>query len=590
MNSLFGTWTSRLRKNSLLLVLSILLPIFGISNTVMAAEKIYVSYSILEIPIPVISLEKFTKTGNIDQELAGYQDYIAPQQLQKLREILLRSIKISPAVATQFLYTEQGEFLLHRLAKLIKNKSAYTETAVNDLRNAIIFASKEPGGLTFLNILSHYPSISIHVDLANSLEIAGELENLITETNQAIATIQELSKIESATGSKTNLSQLLSLQKPKKVTSKNIRLDFFDATRNRSLLTDVYLPNVQHPTPVIVISHGLGLNSSNFHYLAKHLASQGLAVVLPNHPQLFTSHNHNSKFKEAKEFINRPLDIKYILDQLENYNQSNPQFQDKLNLQQVGVMGQSFGGYTALALAGAKINFQQLDQDCHPDRLQNTWNMSLLLQCRALELLPKSQREDNSNLSIDLQDERVKAAIAINPITSSIFGKSGLNQIQTPVMFISSSEDTVAPALYEQIIPFSWLNNPDKYLVMLIGGTHFSTIGNSQPGSKQISLPADMVGNASQARTYINALSLPFFQTYVSRKPEYIPYLNAGYAANIADKSLGLSFIQSLKNPQLVPTLDNNIQKQLPFTIIEFGYWILAIAVSLLHIIIFVMF
>lgn len=564
MNSLFGTWTSRLRKHSLLLVLSILLPTFGINNTVMAAEKIYASYSILEIPIPVISLEKFTKTGIIDQDLAGYQDYIAPQQLQKLREILLRSIKISPTVATRFLYTEQGEFLLHRLAKLIKNKSAYNQAAVNDLRTAIIFASKEPEGLTLLNILRYHPSLSIHVDLANGLEIAGELGNLISETNQAIATIQELSKIESATLSKTDLSPFTNLQKPEILTSKKSKLIFFDAARNRSLPTEIYLPNVQHPAPVIVISHGLGLNSSNFHYLAKHLASQGLAVVLPNHPQLFTS-NNNSKFKEAKEFINRPLDIKYILDQLENYNQSDPKFQGKLNLQQVGVIGQSFGGYTALALAGAKINFQQLEKDCDPNSLENTWNMSLLLQCRALELLPKSQRENNPNLSIDLQDERVKAAIAINPITSSIFGKSGLNQIQTPVMFISSSEDTVAPALYEQILPFSWLNNPNKYLVMLIGGTHFSTIGNSQPGSKQISLPADMVGNASQAHTYINALSLPFFKNYVSQKPEYMHYLNAGYAANIADQSLGLSFVQSLKSPQLAPILDNNEKKNTLF-------------------------
>jgi len=42
---------------------------------------------------------------------------------------------------------------------------------------------------------------------------------------------------------------------------------------------------------------------------------------------------------EANEFINRPLDVKYLLD--ERRDKSDPSFQ--LNLQQVGVIGQSLG-------------------------------------------------------------------------------------------------------------------------------------------------------------------------------------------------------------------------------------------------------
>ncbi|MEA5575193.1 alpha/beta hydrolase [Anabaena sp. UHCC 0451] len=560
MNSLFGNWAISLRKNSLLLVLSMLLPTFGISNSVMAAEKIYASYSLLEIPIPVISLETYTKTGIMDEELAVYQHYVSSQQLQELRQILIKSIKITPTVAAQFLHTQQGEFLLRRLAKLITTKFHQTGSEFNDLRTAIISASGEPEGLTLLNLLRKYPSSIINLNLADSLEIASELEKLISETNQAITAIQQQSKIEATSIQYANLPPLENLQNPGNLTSKQYSRVFFDVTRNRRLLTDIYIPHVQYPTPVIVISHGLGLNSSNFRYLAKHLASYGLAVVVPNHPQLSLIKSNNSELKAANEFINRPVDITYILDQLETANQSDPEFRNKLNLQQVGVFGQSFGGYTALALTGAKINFQQLQKDCQSDALQETWNMSLLLQCRALELPIKSQKPDYMNL----RDERVKAAIAVNPITSSIFGESGLNQIQTPVMFIGSSEDTVAPALYEQILPFSWLNNPHKYLAMLIGGTHFSSIGNSYPGSQQIALPADMIGDASQARAYINALSLPFFQTYVSQKPQYIPYLNAGYAQTISSQSLGLSLVKSLNSPQLGPTLDHNYQQAIP--------------------------
>jgi predicted dienelactone hydrolase len=557
MNSLFGNWASTLGKNSLLLVLSIVLPTLGISNSVLAAERIYASYSTLELSISVTTLENYAKTGVINEDLAAYQQYLPLQQLQELRQILLNRVKVSPVVVSQLLYTPQGKFLLHRLAQVIIAKSPQPEPGLSALRSALILASGESGGLTLLNVLRKYPTSSIRLDVAEILEIATELEKLVNQTHRAIAVVSQESKIEADSISQPNFSQLPDLKVPGKLKLQKYTLKFFDSTRNRLLLTDVYIPNVQNAAPVIVISHGLGLDSSNFQYLATHLASYGFAVVVPNHPgsdakQLRSLLNGRAiEVAEPSEFQDRPLDVTYILNQLEKGKQSDSRFKGRLNLQQVGVFGQSLGGYTALALAGAKINFEQLKQDCQPAALQNTWNMSLLLQCRALELsISKSDKDYN------LRDERVKAAIAVNPITSSIFGKAGLNQIKTPVMIVGSSDDTVAPALSEQILPFSWLATSQKYLVMLVGGTHFSTIGNGNPANQQVALPADMIGDASQARRYINVLSLPFFQTYIAGKSQYIPYLNAGYTQSISSKSLGLSLVKSLNTTELARLLD----------------------------------
>lgn len=557
MNSLFGNWASTLRKNSLLLVLSMVLPTFGISNSVLAAERIYASYSALELSISVTTLENYAKTGVINEDLVAYQQYLPLQQLQELRQILLNRVKVSPVVVSQLLYTPQGELLLHRLAQVIIAKSPHPEPGFDALRSALILASAESEGLTLLNVLRKYPSSTIRLDVAQTLEIATELEKLVNQTHRAIAAVSIESKIEAATIKQPNLSQLPDLKVPGKFKSQKYTQKFFDSTRNRLLLTDVYIPNVQNAAPVIVISHGLGLDSSNFQYLATHLASYGFAVIVPNHPgsdakQLHSLLNgHVNEIAEPGEFQDRPMDVTYILNQLEKGNQSDSRFKGRLNLQQVGVFGQSLGGYTALALAGAKINFEQLKLDCQPAALQNTWNMSLMLQCRALELsISKSGKDYN------LRDERVKAAIAVNPITSSIFGKAGLSQIKTPVMIVSSSDDTVAPALSEQILPFSWLANSQKYLVMLVGGTHFSTIGNGNPANQQVALPADMIGDASQARRYMNVLSLPFFQTYIVGRSQYIPYLNAAYAQSISSKSLGLSLVKSLNTTELAQLLD----------------------------------
>lgn len=557
MNSLFGNWASTLRKNFLLLVLSMMLPTFGISNSVLAAERIYASYSALELSISVTTLENYAKTGVIDDDLAAYQQYLPLQQLQELRQILLNRVKVSPVVLSQFLYTPQGELLLHRLAQVIKTKSSQPEPEFHTLRSAVILASAESGGLTLLNVLRKYPTNRINLDVVQTLEIATELEKLVNKTHRAIAAVSQESKIEAASIKQPIFSQLADLQVPGKFKSQKYTLKFFDSTRNRPLLTDVYIPNVQNAAPVIVISHGLGLDSSNFQYLATHLASYGFAVAVPNHPGSDAKQLHSllngraNDVAEPSEFKDRPLDITYILNQLEKGNQSDSRFKGRLNLQKVGVFGQSLGGYTALALAGAKINFEQLKKDCQPAALQNTWNMSLLLQCRALELnISKSAKDYN------LRDERVKAAIAVNPITSSIFGKAGLSQIKTPVMIVSSSDDTVAPALSEQILPFSWFANSQKYLVMLVGGTHFSTIGNGNPANQQVALPADMIGDASQARRYMNVLSLPFFETYVSGRSQYTPYLNAAYTQSISSQSLGLNLVKSLNTTELAQLLD----------------------------------
>ncbi len=548
MNSLFGNWASTLRRFLLWLVLSTLLPIFGISNSVRAAERIYASYSALERSIPVNALEVYAENGVIDDHLAIYTQYLKPAQVQDLRRLLVTPIKVNAVAVSQFLYTPQGEFLLQRLAQVIKTESRQKEAGIHALRSALILAGNEPQGLTLLNVLRKYPNSAIHIDLARSLGIAGELEKLVEDTDKALSTVSQKSNIEATSvraSFNSSLSANLRLKGHLKV--QKLTLKLFDTVRGRFLLTDVYLPNVQNPVPVIVISHGLGSDSSNFEYLAANLASHGYGVVVPNHPGSDTKefqallNGSASDVTAPEEFYNRPLDVKYVLDQLEERNKS--EFQGRLNLRQVGVVGQSLGGYTALALAGAKINFEQLAKDCTPEALKDTWNMSLLLQCRALKL--------RGTKEYDLHDERVKAVIAVNPITSSIFGKVGLQQIHVPVMFVASSDDTVAPALYEQILPFSWINNPQKYLVLLSGATHFSTIGNGN-SNQQIGLSAEIAGDdPAQARIYMNALSLLFFQAYVVGMPKYATYLNAGYAKAISNPTMGLSLIQSLTTSEL---------------------------------------
>jgi predicted dienelactone hydrolase len=573
MNSLFYNWTSTFRRNSLVLVLTILLATLGI-NAIIATKRIYTNFAPRETAISITALEKFAEDGIINGELSFEQQYLPAKKFQQFQEILHTPVKTSPVLLSEFLYTPAGEFILQRLAQALQPQSG-----IETLRTALIAAAGEPEGLTLLTLLRQYPHSSIHINLRRSFSLAQELENVISETQRAIAAVEKQSYWEAARiNQPVDNLQISDLRQPGKFSLQKYTVNFFDDTRHRRLLTDVYIPHVHSPAPVIVISHGLGTDSSNFKYLAQHLASHGLAVVVPNHPGSISLHHQTNAIIEPGEFQNQPLDVKYVLNQLEKINQSDLRFRNRLNLDQVGVFGQSLGGYTSLALAGAEINFPQLEKDCQPETLNKSWNISLLFQCSALSLKHDSSQEYN------LQDDRVKAAIAVNPITSAIFGEAGLRKIQTPIMIVSSSEDTVAPALYEQIKPFSWLKNAPKYLVTLLGGTHFSIIGDGNPASQQISLPTDLVGDATQAREYMNILTLPFFATYVAAKPEYLAYLNAGYIKSISHQSLGLNLVQNFSQTQISQVISPEKTHQTTSNpITDFGFWMLDVGIAMLR-------
>jgi len=508
------------------------------------AERIYVTYGPLEESVPIESLALFAKEGKIDSNLDGFAQYAKKSQLAQIRSALQAKAEISPVTIAQFLYTPQGEVLLKRLGRVVQTKAR--QPGFYAIRAALILAAADPEGLTILNVLQKFPTYGIRIDIARGLGIANKLTSLINRSNRTIAGVIELSEAEAASEPAIPPAEMLQPQLPGPYTWKKSSVTLTSPSRNRTFDMDIYLPQRSpQPAPVVVISHGLGSDRLSFEYLAKQLASYGFAVAVPEHPGSNAQQIQNlvtgkaSEVAEPAEFVNRPLDIKDLLDYLTKLSTTNPAYRGQLDLQRVGIIGQSFGGYTALTLAGAGINFAQLDKDC---QLENeTLNLSLLLQCRARGL---------DRNQYNFSDPRIKAAIAINPIASSILGETNLSQIQIPVMLIAGSADTVAPALLEQIQPFTWLTSPNKYLVLLENGTHFSTIEES-PQSVFLPPPEVIGPEPALARRYLKGLSVAFMETYLNNKSNFRPYLEPNYALSISRNALGLRILRSLTPEQL---------------------------------------
>ncbi|MBF1991085.1 alpha/beta hydrolase [Fischerella thermalis] len=510
-----------------------------IPRPVLGAERLTLSYGLLERSISVQSLEDYARTGKIDDELAAYFQYAPKERLEQIKQVLLTPIPLNVVQVSQFLYTPIGERLLENLATVIEGETR--ATGLYGIRAALILAAVEPEGLTLLNVLRKFPSSRLSINLARALQLANLAQSFLNQTQQAIALIQKEANQEATTASPESISNTTNLLQPGSYQWQKQTINLNDQSRDRIYPADIYLPQASQPRPVIVISHGLGSDRTSFVYLAEYLASYGFVVAVPEHPgsnaqqlQALLS-GRAADITSPREFIDRPLDVRYLLDELARRSRSEAAFRGRLNLEQVGVIGQSFGGYTALALAGAPINFSQIQQSCPPP--QDTLNVSLLLQCLTAELsLPEEY---------DLSDSRIKAAIAINPINSIVLGKDSLSQIKIPVMIVSSSNDTAAPALPEQIQPFTWLTTTNKYLALISGGTHFSTIAES-PNSV-IPVPEQVIGpNPALAQRYVKFLSLPFFQSYVANQPSYLTYLNADYIHRISQQPLPLSLVRSL--------------------------------------------
>lgn len=518
-----------------LLFLWIILPAKSLSYAGITAERIYLSYATGEVSISVKDLEKFVQTNVTPKAWRFFQGYVSSNQLQELRRILVAPVKVHPVAMANFLYSPQGEVVLQRLAKVIRAKSRQSQVEIYSLRTALILASQEQSGLTLLNVLRKYPTSSIRIDLVGVLRISTQVERIVDETNQILARVAQKSDIEAAAIKQSiNLSQLPDIRQSRKLKVRKQTLRLHDLSRQRLLLTDIYLPQVRNKVPIIVISHGLGTDSSNFAYLANHLATYGFGVIVPNHSHGLLKRRSINEVIKTDEFYHRPLDVKYILDEL-----SKSKFQSRLNLQEVGVFGQSFGGYTALALAGAKLNVEEISKNCDAQTLENSWNMSLFLQCRL-----RAWYIQNPKKKYNFRDRRVKAVVAVNPFTSIVFGKAGLSQVEVPVMVVASSDDIITPAAYEQILPFSWITHTHKFLVVLFGGTHFSTIGDGQDSLK-IESASELIGdNPHLARSYMNTLTAPFFLTYVMGKVKYGRYLNAAYAKQISHPVMGLGLTQ----------------------------------------------
>jgi predicted dienelactone hydrolase len=169
--------------------------------------------------------------------------------------------------------------------------------------------------------------------------------------------------------------------------------------------------------PLIVISHGSGGSHLSHRILAAHLARNGFVVAMPEHPG--NNRNNNELVDTVANLANRPRHIRIVID----WAFSSETFGSSLILDTVAVVGNSMGGYTALAIAGGiPTSFPRES----PDR-----------QLRRIEVDP---------------DYRVKALVLLAPATPWFMAPGALRGVRVPILLWTAEKDSYTPEFHAEIV------------------------------------------------------------------------------------------------------------------------------------------
>lgn len=262
------------------------------------------------------------------------------------------------------------------------------------------------------------------------------------------------------------------------------------------------------PYPLVVLSHGFALNPEWYHQLAEHLASHGFVVLGPEH-------NESAWFTDVVGATTaRPTDIGETIDLA-----AAGALDGIIDTEHVAVIGHSYGGYTALAAAGARIDTWALAERCAEvtDEFAAAYFCGPFLAGEAdladamgLDSVPQG-------LWPSMGDSRVDAIL---PISSNayLFGEEGLAQVTVPTMLLGGTADTSAPWDWSTGLAYDNVSSVSLTQVALEGAEHFIPVTTCDHMPWTENLPEDFyyyvcedpAWDKPDALTIINQLSTAF--------------------------------------------------------------------------------
>ena len=174
--------------------------------------------------------------------------------------------------------------------------------------------------------------------------------------------------------------------------------------------------------PLLMLSHGNTGTPLALHDLATSLARKGFVVVAVLHPG--DNYKDHSRLGTLSNLYGRPMQISAAISATLADRSLSPYVYDD----QVGVIGYSAGGETALILSGAQPDLDRLRRYCQerPDDHDACTTKGELI----------ADRDD----LVPVADSRVHSLLLLAPL-SLMFGRQTLADVHVPVLLYSGEND-----------------------------------------------------------------------------------------------------------------------------------------------------
>lgn len=212
--------------------------------------------------------------------------------------------------------------------------------------------------------------------------------------------------------------------------------------------------------PLLVFFHGTHGNARAIAWLSSALAARGYIVVSANHPG---STSLDVSEESMLETWSQARDGSFLLDEL----LASKLFAASIDAERIGSLGFSLGGYSALAIAGARLEIGKLKDFCRAKPDEATCE---LFPNALYGPLTKGEPQNQ-----DVSDSRIRAAVSLAPGYVPALDRMSLAAIDTPVLVIAGSADEMLPVAHHAR-PLAGRLERGEY-TELSYASHFSFLG-----------------------------------------------------------------------------------------------------------------
>lgn len=227
--------------------------------------------------------------------------------------------------------------------------------------------------------------------------------------------------------------------------------------------------------PVVVLSHGWGGNYARMAWLSAGLVSRGAIVVAVNHPNSTT---FDIDFDTAFNHWTRAQDMSIALD----HALQDPTFASMIDASRIYATGFSYGGWTALSLAGVQGNREGFFDYCQAAGPGSQFCAELAAEGVDITAI------DQDKYEASYKDPRISGVAAIDPGLTWDLAPEDVQDMTVPLLLIGLGEGTdrlratdtsAMGSSFEALVP-------QVSVQTIAPAMHFTALGLCKPAGKTI--------------------------------------------------------------------------------------------------------